>query len=48
VSDATIFADNTPGNVANNSSARRIGNTLPAIDGELDNEGVDELAGPGM
>lgn len=28
---ATIFADNTPGNVANNSSARRIGNTLPAI-----------------
>jgi hypothetical protein len=46
VSDATIFADNTPGNVANNSSARRIGKTLPAMDGELDNDG-DEFAGPG-
>jgi hypothetical protein len=46
VSDATIFADKIPGNVANNSSARRIGNTLPAMDGELDNEG-DEFAGPG-
>jgi hypothetical protein len=29
--DATIFADNTPGSVVNNSSARRIGSTLPAI-----------------
>jgi hypothetical protein len=46
VSDATIFADNTPGNVASNSSARRIGRTLPAMDGELDNDG-DEFAGPG-
>jgi hypothetical protein len=36
-SETTIFAETTPGNVANNSSARRIGNTLPAIDsGELD------------
>src|SRR3712207_4148984 len=42
VSPAMIFAEITPGNVESNSSARRIGSTLPAI-GE--GERGDELAG---
>ena len=45
-SPGTIRTDNTPGRVAINSSARRIGSTLPAIEPEApENDVMPKLTG---